>query len=358
MKITAATMREVAQKARVSTSTVSLALRNSALVAEETRTRIRKLAAELGYRIHPLVAAHMRSRRKPHAGVSAPVIALIDAQRVRHGWQDHANTMMRAMFTGAVAQARRRGYQTQSFWLHEPGMSQARFSEILRARGIHGVVIGPSSELQLTLNLQWECFSVVRLGSAHVSPMVHRVVVDHYQASILAIQKAYDLGYRQPGLTLKEPFSVAHEHRYQAGFTMACAHAPAMRPVPTLLTQGVPDGPTLLRWVRRYRPDVIVDAEERHVYDLLRAAGWRVPQDMGVLSLCAPSSAGLLGGCVQDGSNVGSAGVDHLIAMIERNETGVPTTPMTLSSAVTWNQGKTVVPSPNRTSAEESPALA
>lgn len=343
MKITAATMREVAQRARVSTSTVSLALRNSALVAEETRTKIRKLAEKMGYRIHPLVAAHMRSRRNPNAGVSAPVIALIDAQPFRNGWRDHPNTMLRAMFLGAEARARIRGYKTQSFWLHEPGISQARFSEILRARGINGVVIGPSSELRLSLDLKWEWFSVVRLGSAHISPMLHRVVVDHYQASMMTTQKAYDLGYRRPGLTAREPFGAAHDRRYEAGFTMACAHLSKMRPVPPLLTSNVPDGPTLIRWVRKYRPDVIIDAEERHDYDLLRAEGWRVPEDIGVLSLCAPSASGLLGGCVQDGHSVGSAGIDHLIAMIERNETGVPTAPMTLSSGVTWNSGKTVL---------------
>lgn len=343
MKTPATTMREVAQRAQVSTSTVSLALRNSPLVADETRKRIRTLADQLGYKIHPLVAAHMRSRRKPQAGVTAPVIALVDAQRVLHGWRDHPNTMLRAMFAGTEAQAQARGYQTRSFWLHEPGMSHARFSEMLRARGIHGVVIGPSSELQLTLDLKWEWFSAVRLGSARVSPMVHRVVVDHYQAGQLAVQKAYELGYRRPGLTVREPFGIAHDRRYEAGFTTACAHLPGMRPVPSLLTPQVPDGPTLIRWVRRYRPDVIIDAEEHHDHDLLVAAGWQVPEDIGVLSLCAPSPAGRLGGCIQDGRAIGSAGIDHLVAMIERNETGVPAVPVTLAAGVTWNQGETVV---------------
>lgn len=336
-------MREVAQRARVSTSTVSLALRNSALVAAGTRARIRALAETLGYKIHPLVAAHMRSRRKPQAGVAAPVIAMMDAQPLRHGWRDHPNTMLRSMYAGAEAQARARGYQTRAFWLHEPGMSHARLSEMLHARGIHGVVIGPSSELQLTLDLKWEWFSVVRLGSARVSPMVHRVVVDHYQAGRLAVQKAYELGYRRPGLTVREPFGIAHDRRYEAGFATACAHLPGMRPVPSLLTPQVPDGPTLIRWVRRHRPDVIIDAEERHDHDLLVAAGWRVPEEIAVLSLCAPNPAGRLGGCIQDGHAIGSAGIDHLVAMIERNETGVPAVPVTLAAGVTWNQGGTVV---------------
>lgn len=89
MKTTALTMREVACRANVSTSTVSLALRDSPLVAEETRARIQAVAASLRYKTHPLVAAHMRSRRKPGAGVSAPVLAIVGTQRRRHGWRDN-----------------------------------------------------------------------------------------------------------------------------------------------------------------------------------------------------------------------------------------------------------------------------
>ncbi len=335
-------MREVAQRAGVSTSTVSLALRNSPLVAEETRARIRGLAEKLGYQTHPFVAAHMRSRRKSRASVSAPVLALVDTQRVRHGWRDHANTMLREMFAGAQARAHARGYATREFWLHEPGMTHERFSEMLRARGIHGILIGPSSDLQLELNLKWEWFSVVRLGSARVSPMLHRVVIDHYQAGMLAARKAFELGFRRPGLTVRDRFGEAHDRRYEAGFQTACAHMPGMKPAPALLTPDLPDGPTLIRWVGRHRPDVIVDAEERHVYDLLRAAGQRVPEDVSVISLCATMHAGPLSGCVQDGQIMGVGGIDFLLTLIERNETGLPAMPVTLSTNVTWNQGQTL----------------
>ena len=342
MKSPVLTMREVAQRAGVSTSTVSLALRNSPLVAEETRGRIRALADGLGYKTHPLVAAHMRSRRKPQARVGAPVLALVDTQGQRHGWRDHANTMLREMFAGARAQAAARGYETREFWLHEPGMSHARFSEMLRARGIHGLLIGPSSDLQLELGLEWEWFSAVRLGSARLSPRLHRVVVDHYNAGRLAAQQAHELGFRRPGLTVREPFAAAHERRYEAGFLTACAHLPGMRPVPALITPQVPDGPALARWVRRHRPDVILDVEEHHDYDLLRAAGRRVPAEIGVISLCAPSLGGPLSGCVQDGGSIGATGIDYLLSLIERNETGIPEAAATLSIDARWNPGETL----------------
>jgi len=346
-------MREVAQCAQVSTSTVSLALRNSPLVSEKTRMRIRQLAATLRYQTHPFVAAHMRSRRKPQVNPSPPVLALVDTQRQRHGWRDHFNTMLHETFLGAKAQARARGYETREFWLHEPGVSHTRFSEILRARGIHGVLIGPSSDLQLKLDFKWEWFSVVRLGSARFSPLLHRVVIDHYQAGRLAAQKVHELGFRRPGLTVREPFGVAHDRGYEGGFQTACAHLPAMRPVPPLFTPNVPDGKTLIRWVNRHRPDVIIDAEERHNYDLLRAARWRVPADIAVLSLCAPYPAGPFSGCVQNGQMIGRAGIDHLVTMIERNETGLPTGPVTIATGLTWNLGETLRPKADAASPSE-----
>jgi DNA-binding LacI/PurR family transcriptional regulator len=98
-------MRDVARRVAVSVSTVSLALRNSPLVSAETRKAVQAAVEELGYRVNPYVAAHMRSRRKPHAGVAAPLLAIVDTQRRRHGWRDNRTTMVRGMLAGAKAQA-------------------------------------------------------------------------------------------------------------------------------------------------------------------------------------------------------------------------------------------------------------
>jgi DNA-binding LacI/PurR family transcriptional regulator len=342
MKTPAPTMREVAARAKVSPSTVSLALRDSPLVAAETRQRIRALAEEVGYRMNPLVAAHMRSRRRPQAGVSAPVLAIVDTQRRRHGWRDNPTSMVRRMLVGAKAQAEARGYETREFWLHEPGMSHARFGAMLRARGIHGVLLGPSSDLQLDLELPWDWFSVVRLGSARVKPKLHRVVVDHYHIGMLAAQQAYALGFRRPLLVMRDRFSATHDRRIEAGLRMACDHLPDMRLLDVPVLASEPDRATVMAWFREQRPDVFIDNAEHNVLDHLRASGVRVPNDVSVMSMCAPAVGGPLSGCVQDGQGLGAAAVDLLISLSERNETGVPAVPMTLSISATWNPGETL----------------
>ena len=63
----APTFESIALAAQVSKATVSLALRESPKVKEETRKKIQKVASELGYRPNPLVSAqmsHIRSRKK------------------------------------------------------------------------------------------------------------------------------------------------------------------------------------------------------------------------------------------------------------------------------------------------------
>lgn len=342
MKTPLPTMRDVARRANVSASTVSLALRNSPLVADGTRGLIRRLAEELGYKIHPLVAAHMRSRRKPQAGVAAPMLAIVDTQRRRRGWRDNRTTMVRQMLAGATAQAAARGYETREFWLHEPGMSHARFSTMLHARGIHGVLLGPSSDLHLELALTWEKFSVVRLGSARVTPLLHRVVTDHYQAGALAAAKIAERGFRRPLFVVRGPLSEVHDRRWEAGLQTACTYLPEMRPVPPLLSDTEPEAKEILAWCKRHRPDVIVDGAETNVVVQLRRAGLGVPEELGVVSLCAPALGGPISGCVQDGAAMGGAAIDLLIAMIERNETGVPSMPVTLSTNSTWNEGRTL----------------
>jgi len=346
MKTTALTMREVACRANVSTSTVSLALRDSLLVAEQIRARIQAVAASLRYKTHPLVEAHMRSRRKPGAGVSAPVLAIVDTQRRRHGWRDNRTFMVRQMLAGAKTRAAERGYETREFWLHEPGLSHARCSERLYARGIHGLLMGPSSDLQLELELKWEWFSLVRLGSARVTPALHRMVVDQFYAGMLAAQKAYEAGFRRPLLPVREAFSIAHDRRFGGGFQTGSSNLPGMRALPRTVTDGFLDAATLKRWMRAHRPDVIIDSDERHVLDLLAAGGWRVPEEVGVISLCVDPQGGPLRGCVQHRGAMGLAGVDQLVSLVERNETGLPAAPVTLATDVTWNYGKTLIVGP------------
>ena len=97
------TMREVAARCGVSQPTVSLCLNHSPLVSETTRRRVCTIAEEMGYRKHPLVAAHMRYRRKPQHAASRPLLALVNAQGTAAGWRRAQASVLRQML--ALVQA-------------------------------------------------------------------------------------------------------------------------------------------------------------------------------------------------------------------------------------------------------------
>jgi LacI family transcriptional regulator len=88
------TLKDIARQAKVSPSTVSLVLRESPLVAEATRSRIRATMEELGY-VYNRGAANLRSRRSKTIGLVvceitnpfyAEMVAGIDTVMDRNGW--------------------------------------------------------------------------------------------------------------------------------------------------------------------------------------------------------------------------------------------------------------------------------
>lgn len=342
MKAKPVTMRDVARRLGVSQSTVSLALNNSPLLPPGTRERVRRVAGELGYRVHPYVSALMRSRRPSRAPVSRPMLAVINTLPTRTAWRSSSIGNLKYMLLGAERQALERNYQTSEFWLHEPEVSHERLSDILRARGIVGVLLGPSSDLYLDLKLKWEYFSVVRLGSTRFTPALHRVVNDHFVTAGLAVRQCFALGYRRPGLVVRTALSVGHERRWEAGVEMAARDLAGVTLVPTLLMDDEADARQFARWFHRYRPDVVLDGSESTALGHARAMGLKVPQDVGIASLSAPEPGGELSGTYQHGEAMGVAATNLLISLIERNETGIPALPVTQSTGSLWNPGRTV----------------
>jgi LacI family transcriptional regulator len=88
------TLKDIARHAKVSPSTVSLVLRDSPLVADATRTKIRATMEELGY-VYNRGAANLRSQRSKTIGLVvceitnpfyAEMVAGIDTVMDRNGW--------------------------------------------------------------------------------------------------------------------------------------------------------------------------------------------------------------------------------------------------------------------------------
>lgn len=340
------TMKTIAAQAGVTQATVSMSLANNPRIPVATRERIQAIAKRLGYHPNPYISTLMRIRRQGKALKERPVLALVCAQRTSDGWRNHPAATIRQMREGALERATFRGYRVQEFWLHRDGMSNERFSEMLHARGIQGMLLSPLAEGDPTPLLRWEYFAAVSLSVPLPNLTLTTVCNDHYFSSLQTARECHRRGYRRPGIVLRE----IHQHRFQgrweAGVLMASQMMPGIELIEPLYMDAL-DPVALLRWIKRVKPDAIITPSADNAPEIistLRQAGLRVPEDVGVAVLASPQLGAPVSGIYQNGTMIGALAVDTLISLIERHEQGLPAQATTLMVEGQWNEGETLRP--------------
>lgn len=339
------TLQDVADRAGVHRSTVSLALRDHPRISEPVRRNIQALARRLGYRINPLVSALMQSRRSGQK-VKHVSLAYVTNYPTQFGWRPKHHDRP-DFFPSAVERAADFGYRLEHFWLAEPGMTAARFCNILSVRGIHGLIIGRLPPGQSSLDLTWERFSNVALGLTLRSPRLHHVTENHFDTAWQGMQQCLERGYRRVGFVFSEANDSPRvgDRWLSAYLGQQLQYPPADRlpPCPAVPT----DQATFSAWFRQERPDALLVTHAALVIEWLRALGQEVPRDVGLVEL---QDNPLLGcaGVWYDPAKIGALAVEMLVGLLHRNEVGVPEDQHeTLLSGV-WQEGKTLPPRTKR----------
>jgi LacI family transcriptional regulator len=334
-----ATLQDVADRAGVHRSTVALALRDHPRISEPVRRRVQALAARLGYRVNPLVSALMQSRRTGRK-VRHLTLAYVTNYPTRYGWKPEFHDRP-DFFPGAVERAKDFGYRLEHFWLAEPGMTPARFCDILTVRGIHGLIIGRLPPGQSALELVWERFSCVAVGMTLRTPLLHHVAENHFETAWLAMQQCLERGYRRVGFV----FSDANDSP-RVGDRWLSAYAGQQLKFPP--DDRLPPCPAVpadeagfATWFRRLRPDALLVSHAAPVLAWLRRLGRQVPRDVGLVELdhrieldCA--------GVHYDPAKVGALAVEMLIGLMHRNETGLPEAQHEILLSGVWHEGRTL----------------
>jgi LacI family transcriptional regulator len=337
-----ATLQDVATQARVHRTTVSLALRDHPRIPVETRERVKAIAARLGYRTNPLVAALMQTRRLGRA-VKDVTLAYVTNYPTRYGWRPTHHDRP-DFFPGAVQRARELGYKLEDFWLAEPGMTPERFCAILAARGIHGLIIGRLPPGQNSLPLDWSRFSCVALGMTLRSPQLHHVTENHFDTVWQGMQRCLERGYRRVGFVFSEANdSPRVGDRWLGAYLRQQLNLPAKHRLPPC--PAIPaDEAEFSRWFEQHRPDAIIATHARPVLSWLKRLGCAVPRDVGLIDLedhpqldCA--------GMRYDPATIGATAVEMLIGLMHRNEKGVPETNQhEVLLTGEWRDGTTLPP--------------
>jgi len=327
-------MRDVAAIAGISSSAVSLALRHHPSIPPATRERVEKAAAQIGYRKNPLIAALMRNRRSSRkTDTVQSSLAFLTSDAPQDRWRDGVTT--RNFFTAAASRATERGYRLDEFALSAPNMRPERLSELLRARGIHGVLVAPLPGHQVALDFDFSEFAVVGLGTSVSQPSIDRIADDHFYAAKLAYERCRALGYRRIGLSVNASTSRRLEHRWWSGYLVAQQQAALRLAIPALMPETRDEiAPLLNGWIARHRLDAVIFALRDETQ--MGCA----PPHVGLVSLSVQQADGRVAGIKQDEASVGSGAIDLLVEKLDRWEIGPAAQPKLQLIRGLWTEGR------------------
>jgi LacI family transcriptional regulator len=351
------TLADIAARAGVHVTTVSLALRNHPRLPESTRTRLKQLAQEMGYAPDPFLRALIAYRRQRVPTHTTPTLAYVTNWQTRWGWKKVPAHLQ--FFGGAQAKAKELGYQLEHFWLHEEGFTQKSLGRILYARGINGLIVASHSrEMGDELQLEWKNFSAVKIDYFPHQPLLHNVTNNQCNIIRLAVRKVLAAGYRRIGFVVHRGWDHAVDHNWTAGFLCEQQHLPVRDRVPAHIFPELhpvdrwfyetdasvqADLKPFEKWFRHYKPDVIV-SKAAYVLPLLEKMGIRIPHDVAFVNLFLDQADGKMAGVRQNHDIVGGVAVEILAGQLQHNKFGLPEVPTTTFVEGNWFDGATCPP--------------
>jgi LacI family transcriptional regulator len=333
--------KDIAVLAKVSQMTVSLALRDSPIIPEVTKLRIRVIAQQLNYRPDPLVSALMRQRRRKSPQKTRTKIAFLhDNPTEPTRWVSASYT--KGCFSGAQDIAVNRGYHFEAINIYHAQLSGRRLSQILWTQNVQGLLIAPMP-LSATLDLDWQKFAAVSLDYSHTALNVHRVIDDHTTGITELMNQLVRLKYQRPALVMDESVDDRTNHQRLGAFLAQRTRKPGFAEIPPLFFDDVSwNEQNFLRWIRRYKPDVIVAGDYRVVSTLEKHA-MTGPNKISVVLYCKEPRTRSYSGLSIDSVTVGEVAARQLISMIENNERGLPAKPTTTYvDAAHWSTGNSL----------------
>ncbi len=336
------TLGTIADIAKVSRTTVSLALRNSPRISAAIRARVQAIALKLDYRQNPLVTAHMSYVRTLHPRYTGQCIAFV-CNRSLSQIEADTRTPLRKYLLATRARAKALGYELELFNLAEKGMRPERLSQILAARGIVGVIFHPLDEGSglAGLPLNTDMFALVMIEHAFIEPRLHKVCDDQFSTIGRMIQRLLDYGYMRIGIAMSSRADDHANHHWLAGYQAFQSLNKAKDRIPHFITPEW-SKTSFLRWYRKWKPEAIVTIDEDIVL-WLRDARINVPETVACTTLYWKEDRAELAGFYQNHEHIGAAAVDMIAAQLYHNERGIPAEQRSMLIEAVWKEGATLL---------------
>lgn len=303
-------MKDVARLAGVDASTVSLALRNDPRIREETRQKVKEAAQELGYSINPLIAAWVRSRRASRGTDRGVSVAYITSHPPGYKWRDSQHFL--TIYQGLRDRLHAFGFSLTVFDLNEYREKPEHLDRVLFTRDVMGIVFGPENCEYRVEGLSWERYSMVAIGYALEAPRIHRVTEDHFLGMELAMARCKAMGARRIGLAFNNRYNRERRDRWLGAYLLHCHESNGALPV--LDVEGDPD--RISHWIEDTKPEVVL------VDDPAPWSALAVPTVCFAVSEVEKANHP---GVAENNIGIGRSAADALVALVLRNERGLPT---------------------------------
>lgn len=336
------TLRQVAAAAGVHHTTLSRALRGHPEVSAARAAELRELARKMGYVPDPMLRAlaAYRTGRRPVAFHS--VIAYINPTPDRADARRYQ--AYRNFFDAGERRARELGFRLELIPVPDGAREAARITTMLKARNITGAVVGPTSAGRESLDMiDWSALSAVKIGHSVRHPQLHVVAAERSGAMGMIMDELLARGYRRPALMLESRADQNMGMQWSATFMRHQLRLARKDRIPPHLPEGhVNEG--MVAWIEKHRPDAVIAMGDEKIPPLLEKAGLRVPEDIGLVALTQPNVGPRMSGIAERSTDIGVAAVNFVIAMMNRQERGVPTYSQTLLIYNGWHEGDTLRP--------------
>ncbi|MDR1283409.1 MAG: LacI family DNA-binding transcriptional regulator [Opitutaceae bacterium] len=325
------TLRTIAREAGLSLTATSMALRNHPGLAAATRVRVQSVARRLGYHPDPKLATLMQHLRTQSGTEYHETIAFLSSFACYEDWNWLSQ---HDYYLGAAERAAELGYRVEAFHLGAPEMTPARMSHLLDARGIRGLLVGSPENPGATLKLDWQKFAAVTFDYSLAAPLLHRATTDWYREMLGALHRLASEGRRRLGLNIKIGDDAKVWSLWHSAYLLFNDTVPRAERIPV---NASGDGKTGLdAWVKKHRPDAIISAGGDFPRDWEDVYRRPAPKNIRYVNMNIRHADSRSRGIDKISWEVGRVACNHLVSLLQRNETGLPECPQVIAIEGKW----------------------
>lgn len=333
------TLHDIAKHSGFACSTVSKALHNNPEIPEATRLQIQAIAVEMGYQRDPAITKLMQYLRNSRNKKHWEPIAFVSYEKEE---DFRKNISFAEYLTGAEERSYQLGYQLQYFWMGDINYKHNRLSAILRTRGIKGVLLPPTPNLNTDFQIDWQEFATVSFGYSLRNPPGHRITNHQYHSMLRILQRLDEYGYRKIGFCY--PNGTIGESRLNNNLSAALyvyqQHIPPENRIPPIRDFPINDK-LLIDYIQKWQPDALISCDYNDL-TILQDYGYKIPEDIGIAFINVRDPKSFHAGIDQHPRVIGASGVDLIAQQLYENQLGIPPHRKVVLIEGTWYDGQSV----------------